>query len=491
MKEETGALLLSFIIIFTLAAILSSSMAYLSQNETYSILPANSIEQSYYLSESGLRFGRMKRDSNKTEYLKTNYEDIPIQIPTVAYSSPDKKDFAGFFSLKFENGKSYQVSNTINIYSIGSVNTQKFIETCRQTNAQYTIKGFSDKDRQLILIDDNGTSFLQTSIDRKWNLDKTFYSDYIDNKGLVIKSNSDKNWNLASLYWSKNDLLPRFNLWQNLTTKTLSYRFQMRFNIYPLTQRKKDFMVGLSFRIGFDRENFYGISFFKSSGRLINNPPCWLDKDSKNCDGLLGESFRFTGEDELCDLPNSKCLETNIPYLVFWEKNGNKPFELIAFSDLTRLKDKSRIVENLTPLEWGIKEWITLGIHINEEASAGQKLNDIQVYLRKSIEKNKFDIETDFSWTNPELWEQVRFEKIGTTGYIDKKHIRDFRLPSTDFSEPIPSMKEIPDEVGFHALYDNRLDTARKYNIYFYGFDVLCEGSACPDEDSNQTFVQF
>ncbi|MBF0450005.1 MAG: hypothetical protein HQK75_04825 [Candidatus Magnetomorum sp.] len=487
MKDETGALLISFIIIMTLVGILGSSMAFLGQNEIYALKSANSIEQSYYLSESGLRFAMLKRDAMTNEEIKKEYEYEKkiIQMPKKTFSTPELDDVAGFFSLKFNNAE-----RDLMIHSTGQVDTRHFVDARRQTNVKYYSQN-NEFPPPEILFDES--SFLQTSIYRKWNLDKTFSSDLVSVGGvesLQFKSDEGRNWVLASLYWSKNDLLPDLRIWQDVIKKVLEYDLQIKINFYPkYGQRKNDFMAGLSFRIGVDRKNFYGISFFKSSGRNVKNPACWLISDTQNCDGMLGDSFQFNGEDESCDSNPSKCLETNIPYILFWVKLEKEPFELLAFSDLTKLINRGSVLNDRLS-EWEFKPWVTLGLRLEEEESAGQKINDIQIFVQgsNSTSPDSFESKLDWDW-NSGSYEKVRFEKVGPTNFKDKTHIRDRTLPSTDLSKPVTG-KEIPDEIGFHALYDNRIKETYKYDIYFNDFGVKCPGRYCPTP-ADQAFVQF
>jgi len=495
MKKENGALLLSFIFMFTIAAILCSSMAYLSQNETYSLKPVNSIEQSYYLSESGLRFGRFERDNNRLEFndleLKYEHDKYKIEIPRLSDSPDDTapEETVGTISLSFDKPPSSgdDEKKMIIIHSKAELDSHNFVEAIRQTNARYRTGLLDDNEGQAYILWREGLAFLQSSIYKLWHLTSSFQADYSIQEGLQFKSNNSKIWVLASLFWSKNDLLPDLASWQDQSTKELSYNLQLKFNIYPSAQTDIDFMTGLSFRIGMDRENFYGISFFKSSGRSVNNPPCWLDPEAINCDALLGDSFQFNGENDLCDFPNTKCLDSNTPYLIFWIKNKGEPFELIAFSDLTTLKYRNRIISKNSS-KWNFKPWITLGIHVQEQEYAGQKLNDIQVFVKKSSDSSDdIDTDIDYNWNDELFWEQIEFEKLDNPNYLDKKHIRDIRLPSTDLSKEPPSGKEYPDEIGFHALYDNRLKESQKYDIYFYGFIA----KETFDDDDTQEFVQY
>jgi len=498
-KNEKGALLISFIIIMALIGILSSSVAYLAQNETYALKLSNSIEQSYYLAESGLRFVmlKIKHEEMDLHRLIKEFEknEAKVYIPQKAYRKQVSEDLAGHFTLKFDDNSEEVIRNKIKIHSTGIADTKNFVESKRQINARY-LPG-DEVEIDMKLEDFNNTG--EQDDNKKWNLTKEFYPlkksiEGSDIEAIKFESDQRKNWVLASLNWARHKTLPDLRIWQDMVLKTLNYRLQIKINFYPKNnnendQYQKDFMAGLSFRIGKNRKNYYGVSFFKSSGRLNNNYPCWLEKEPEDCDGQLGESFRFEGEDELCDTDNSiRCLKANIPYIVFWIKRNNEPIKLIAFSDLTKLARKTEIIKKGKSGEWEFLPWLTIQLDLKEEEVAGQKINNIEVFVKGPglVSLDSRDIDFSWDWAGDSI--QIRFTKAEGVQYSNPYKIQDRSLPSPN----LYYMYEIaPDEMGLHALYDNRIYGKNKYNIYFFPkFLLKCEGSACPRNDG-QEFVQF
>jgi len=488
MKNESGAMLIMFIIFIAIIGILGSSMAYLTKNVTYALKATNSIDQSYYLAESGLRYAIMQiQDEVDFKKLKEKFEDNDhvVHIP----KSPDEGN-AGNFTLKF-----YQPSGDrdIFIHSIAHVYPKSVVEARRQVNAKYN----RSTDHRVFEFETDDFDQDQTS--REWNLNETFYAKTEtanDVFALQLISTSQKCWVLASLNWGHNNALVDLRQWQNATTKVLSYKTQLKFTFYPWSgQYKKDFMAGLNFRVYNSQKNyrkrtdFYGISFFKSSGREQSEPPCWIESDSPDCDQELGYSFLFHDEDEICRMDSkSKCLDRGAPYVIFWIKKKNRPIELLAFSDLRDLpqSEKEKCIESLgfnnwlQDYEWGFKKWLTLGLHLREEESAGQKINEIQVYLRpnsSNVSDVNSNIEWEPDWNFPVL---LRFQKVKRSDLSSETILRDRTLISADLIMPdqVP-----PDEIGFHALYDNRLESLSQYNIYFDDFAVECSGDQCPEEE--------
>ncbi|KPA08958.1 conserved hypothetical protein, secreted [Candidatus Magnetomorum sp. HK-1] len=498
-NNETGALLISIIIIMTLVGILGSSMAYLTQNETYALKLTNSIEQSYYLSESGLRFAMIKRQTMAKDELKEKYEKgkPKIYIPQEVSTRPNEYSLAGYFQLTFDGDDDDDDINARNIrglttiHSVGNVDKNHFLDTRRQTNAQYIPPRTKSEQTEF-----NVEDFDKDKSERKWNLTESFYADSENVDGvdsIKFYSDSQKNWVLASLNWAKNEsLLPDLREWQDVAMKILDYDLQIKINFYPIVKKQelKDFMAGLNFRVGKERKDFYGISFFKSSGRLAKNPPCWLAENSQNCDIILGETFRFESEDDLCNTDNyTKCLKINIPYIVFWVKTENEPFKLIAFSDLTKLPQKERFISKISSDKWMFNKWLTLALRLKEEESAGQKINIIQAFIKgqSSNSSDVFEISFDWEWSNDSSYEEISFIKAEGSGYGNPKVIKDRTLQSANLFE---MEEKAPDELGFHALYDNRVSpTYNKYDIYFDDFGMKCQG-VCPEEPK-QTFVQF
>jgi len=476
MKDNQGALLITFIIFLTLVGILASSIAFLLQNESYAVKSENSVEQSYYLAESGLRYVIMKiKEGKNYNELKDEYEydDRTIHIPKAASRNPQSKDFAGNISLKFNKGE-LQKRGDIYIHSYAQVDTESFVESKRQLNAEY-------EDANNLNIDFEVKHFDQdpnvSDRDRVWNLTDTFYAKItkINNiSSLQLKSDQQWNWVLSSLNWGKNDKLPDLRLYQYVITKVLSYKIQIKINCYPVfSQLGRDFMAGLNFRVindnnyQRDRIAYYGISLFKSAGRNQGNPPCWLVGDSSSdCNQHLGYSFQFEGEDEICQDPREKCLIPNVPYVIFWVKKENKDIELLAYCDLRNTQGGENFIKKLKTLEWGFKDWLNIGAFIKEKESAGQKINEIQIGLRATSDQ------TD--WEFPD---KLRFVKVGHNDPGSSTTLTDRSILSKDLSiiNQIP-----PDEIGFHALYDNRVKSSfYKYDIYFNDFRLDCHGDYC------------
>jgi len=487
MKDNEGALLITFIIFLTLVGILASSIGYLLQNVPYAIKSINSVEQSYYLSESGLRYVLTKiKQGQDYNTLKDAYEygNREIQIPKEVGRNPQTDDFAGSISLKFNKGV-LQKRRDMFIHSHAQVDTESFIETKRQLNAEY-------KDPNDFRIEFEEKHFDQNASDRDriWNLSETFYANIDTIKSipsLQLKSEQQRSWVLASLNWGKNDKLPDLRLYQYIITKVLSYKIQIKINCYPVYgQKSKDFMAGLNFRVmnatnfGRERVAYYGISLFKSAGRKQGNPPCWLVPDSNDCKQHLGESFLFEGEDEICQTDSgTQCLVPNAPYVIFWVKTErNENIELLAFCDLRTINDaEDNLIKKLKPLEWGFKDWLNIGIFLKEKESAGQKINEAQIGLRAT--------DKEINWTFPI---KLRFVKASANDPGSTTTLNDRTLVSKDLS--IVNQTP-PDEIGFHALYDNRIISSfYKYNIYYKDFLLDCHGEYCP-EKSDKLYVQF
>jgi hypothetical protein len=486
MKDNHGALLITFIIFITLVGILASSIAYLLQNESYAIRSENSVEQSYYLSESGLRYVIMKiKEGKNYNELKDTYEydNLTIQIPKVASRTPQSKNIAGNISLKFNKGE-LQKRGDIFIHSYAQVDTESFVESKRQLNAEYEDANNLNIDFEVKHFDQDQNA---SDDDRIWNLTDTFYAkiDSINTiSSLQLKSDQQWNWVLSSLNWGKNDKLPDLRLYQYVITKVLSYKIQIKVNCYPSYKQKgRDFMAGLNFRVindtNYDRDRiaYYGISLFKSAGREQGNPPCWLiDDSSSDCNQHLGDSFQFEGEEDSCQDPKAKCLVPNVPYVIFWVKTERRnKIDLLAYCDLRSTQGADNFIKKLKPLEWGFKEWLNIGAFIKEKESAGQKINEVQIGLRATNEETNWDFPL-----------KLRFVKVGHNdpGSSTNK-LSDRSILSKDLSiiNQIP-----PDEIGFHALYDNRIKSSfYKYDIYFNDFRLDCHGEYCTQKSEKLT----
>jgi hypothetical protein len=125
---------------------------------------------------------------------------------------------------------------------------------------------------------------------------------------------------------------------------------------------------------------------------------------------------------------------------------------------------------------YGFKDWLNIGLFLKEKESAGQKINEAQIGLRATNEKN---------WTFPL---KLRFAKVSQNDPGSTTTFSDRTLVSRDLS--IVNQTP-PDEIGFHALYDNRIISSYyKYNIYFRDFLLDCHGEYCP-EKSTKLYVQF
>jgi len=487
MKNNQGALIITFIVFFTMVGILASSLAYFLQNVPYAIKSVNSVEQSYYLAESGLRYVLMKiKEGNDYNELKDKYEygERVIHIPKTAARHIQRDSLVGNFSLKFNKGE-LQKRRDMFIHSYAMVDTDTFVESKRQLNAEYD-------DPNDFNIDFSEDHFDQDASDRDriWNLTDSFSAkigSVSSIPSLLLKSNQQQNWVLASLNWGKNDKLPDLRLYQYVITKVLSYKIQIKINCYPVYgQKGRDFMAGLNFRVmnstrsgrKDERIEYYGISLFKSAGRQQGNPPCWLIPDSNDCRQHLGESFLFEGEDGICqEDPSARCLKPNMPYVIFWVKTLNSDnIELLAYSHLRDLQDADSYTENLKGYGYGFKDWLNIGLFLKEKESAGQKINEAQIGLRATNEKN---------WTFPL---KLRFAKVSQNDPGSTTTFSDRTLVSRDLS--IVNQTP-PDEIGFHALYDNRIISSYyKYNIYFRDFLLDCHGEYCP-EKSTKLYVQF
>lgn len=481
MKDNQGAILITFIIFFTIAGILASSIAYMLQNIPTSLKSVNSVEQSYYLSESGLRYISMKiKDGKDYSELKAYYENDhrTIHIPLKALNYSQTKDLVGHVSWRFRRAPFHQRRRDMFIHSNAQVDLEHFVTSKRQLNAEYN-------DPNDYSIDFEKDHFDQDAddTDRLWNLTDSFYANIHSKYSLQLKSNQQKNWCLASLNWGKNEnKLPDLRLYQYSITKVLSYKIQIKLNPYPGRQKRKDFMTGLNFRVmnsivSYNRERieYYGVSLFKSKGRQQGNPPCWLTSDSNDCIQHLGNSFCFEGEEnEECTSDPERYLKPNTPYVIFWVKEEHKDIELIAYCNLALLANSNEYVEKLNnSIEWGFKDWLNMGIFLKEKESAGQKLNDIQIGLRAEDKKD---------WDFPLL----------TFLRIDKSDLPVTTLSDrTLVSRDLYNLNEIPpDEIGFHALYDNRILTSSKYDIFFKEFLLDCHGDYC-HEKSESLYVQF
>ncbi|ETR74538.1 MAG: hypothetical protein OMM_00123 [Candidatus Magnetoglobus multicellularis str. Araruama] len=447
---------------FSFVGLISSSIAYLLQNIPYTANAFNSSEQSYYLAESGLRYAIMKIQQ------ETDVKDLQhceIRLP----QKPGNK-MAGNILLKFdEQGRSVKF-----IESFAQVDQHSFAPSLRSVNAEYDKSIYMDN---IMKKDD----FDQDDGDRKWIISNSFKADSFNISpvlALKFKSNRRRNWMLASLNWANNKHLQDLRLWQFPITKVLSYKLQVKVNCYPGDgQEGKDFMAGLNFRvmnsnqIKNKRIAYYGVSLFKSAGRKQGNPPCWLIPDSTGCGIHLNDSFRFEGEDPEC-LTGGKCLKPNTPYIIFWIKSDeDEDIELLAYSNLRHAKNSDELVTNLSGLEWGFKDWLTLAVFLNEKESAGQKINEVQVGIRPN------DGNWELNWEFPE---KLKFEKLRSDDLSSNTVVRDRTLISQDLSQ---SNQILPDEMGFHALYDNRLSSFYEYNIYFNDFYYGCYGNHCPTND--------
>jgi len=484
MKDDRGAILITFIVFFTLAGILASTIAYLLQNVPFAIKSIRSVEQSYYLSESGLRYVLMKINEGKDyDELKNYYEteQRTIYIPQEAARSLQRKNFAGNISLRFSKADFHNRRRDMFIHSTAQVEPDTFVESKRQLNAEY-----NDPNDYKIDFEEEHFNQEADDTDRVWNLTDSFVAkiDEIDDKpSLKLTSDQNKSFALASLNWGKNDKLPDLRLYQFIITKVLSYKIQLKINCYPDNQEGKDFMAGLNFRVmnskySYNRERtaYYGVSLFRSAGRQQGNPPCWLDPDSNDCNQHLGTSFLFKGEDEKCKTHPEMCLAPKIPYIIFWVKTENNDnIELIAYCNLKTLNNSSAYIEKLKSHEWGFKDWLNLGVFLKEKEAAGQKLNEIQIGLRVSDKKD---------WDFPLL----RFVKLDESYPGTAITLIDRTLISRDLYD---ATKTPPDEIGFHALYDNRIfSTFSKYKIYFWDFVLKCHGDYCHD-DAERLYVQF
>jgi len=497
MKDNQGALLITFIIFLTLAGILASSMAYLLLNVPYAAKTINSVEQSYYLSESGLRFALMKiNEGEKYNELKDTYEyeNREILIPKKAALNPQGSSLAGTVSLKFSTGDN-QKRGDMFIHSVALVDNKPFGDQApeehdpndakRQVNAKYTHDNEMDNKFDLEDFDQE-----QPSNARRWNITESFVAELNEIEKLQsvqFKSTLSRNWVLASLNWGKYDGPPDLRLYQNMITKVLSYKIQINVNCYPgigsYSQKGKDFMAGLNFRvlnsrfsIRRERIAYYGVSLFKSAGRQQEDPPCWLVSDSDNCKLYLGDSFVFDKEGESCQYED--CLIPNTPYIIFWIKKENRnDIELLAYCNLRELENADLYTKKLDNDEWGFKGWLNIAVFLEEKELAGQKINEIQVGLGTTSGRSDEDV-----WIFPN---KLRFETMEHRSTVT---LTDRSLVSKDLSNYYQTPP--PDEMGFHAMYDDRITSSiSKYNIYFRHFMLSCHGENC--QGTGERLVQF
>jgi len=507
MKDNKGALLITIIVFLTMAGILGSSIGYFLQNVPYAIKSVNTVEQSYYLAESGLRYAIMEnKDEKDYDELRAIYEygKREVYIPKKAASTP-QTDLAGKFRMEFSRA-SFHNSKGMFIHSYAEIekkarpyskNPLVQASSKRQLNLEYRGKNNFDLEFKLEHFDQN-----KSENKRVWNLTDTFFAANTkklrEKNILQLKSNSQWNWVLASLNWGKSGEVD-LREYQNAITKVLSYMIQININCYPYPnhQKDKDFMAGLNFRVMNDsrykpgRESFreriayYGISLFKSGGKKQGNPPCWLMKDlSESCNQLLGDSFIFQEEGEkACEDPNAECLVPNVPYVIFWIKRENREeIELLAYSDLRNIIDNKGnyvFIKKLKPLDWGFREWLNIGVFLKEIESAGQKINELQVGLRLG-DINNSEKKTD--WTYPSI---LRFVKVSHSDPGSSTILSDRNLLSVD----LRATDNPPDEIGFHALYDNTIPSSKKYNIEFKSFRLDCYGADCTE--TTERITQF
>ena len=460
-QNEKGAILIGLVITIVIVGMLASTMSLMTSNIICALGTAN-LFQAQYVSESGLRYLLKKREGQTDiETFIKEYNQTRLYMPF--NDSNNKYLRAEFYYPKLE--KDERVSRGLIIESradcmhIPSIGAERDMMISDNRTPVLLSAELIDIDAMYIIPKDVLVRLEKMEVGYAFRLCPRPGEDNL----------------LIRLRWIKNEALPDLKYWQDRRTKGLPYNIQVKLSIYRNESYAKHFMVGISFRVNYEHLSSYGISIFKTAGRLSENPPNWVLNE------LDLNSFKFNEKDNPCSNP-SHCLDINTHYVVVWVKEEKKKYKLLAYSPLT-LEELSDDYYNLfEPSDERLKQWVTLALDLDEQYVGGLKKNEIRGEIQGPTDKYGKPI---YPKGDRIRWD--KFIKLKWKNRVEQI-IADRTLTSKDLE------KEQPDEIGLHVFIDNKIcEREGKSNcdvcdIYIDGFVVDCIN--CPSSNT-QSIVQY
>ncbi|CAN2042709.1 hypothetical protein GMMP15_80062 [Candidatus Magnetomoraceae bacterium gMMP-15] len=441
--EQKGALLLGLVITLILVSFLASAIGTLMTGSAYVQAGSNNLLKAYYLAESGDRCAL---------FIKEQFEFKDLKIQEVFQNSKTFNIGSESFTLQSRTRPAQTgMSPETEIVSTGIVKAD-VIGASRMVTYRFL------KDDTMYEDDPPTADGKRLHADTKLVIDKEDEADT-----MILSENTEDNGALISLDWQLGLYnIPDLSKWWD---GTLSYGLQVKIKI---PSGKKHYMVGFSFRLSPESSEIlsddacYGISFFRSTGRLVQDTngnwieditlPDWMHKLNKNF-------FKFDNEED-------GYLEREKPYIILWYKEKDSfeddYYKLMAYRKLEDIPNNANFLRGNN-----LKAWSTLMLEITENRNS--KINYMSGFVQgqEDDENNSvYPRNSIINWENSNFikneWFSLKDETLVSTPYDD----------GTFLTETFGANR--PDEIGIHAFCDSG------DKVFFDDFAMKCIGQNCP-----------
>jgi type II secretory pathway pseudopilin PulG len=421
-KRQKGAILITLIVAIVVIALSGSAMLYFSTTSTYGELFTNRQERAYYVGESGINYALQRYLADETLF-------SPASPAVKTLSNGDQFSVSSEEVSKGSPAEAWLVIKSTGVVGTGWLTTRQLV-TKEMKKALATPPGFPP-----IITDNTGVPLgfdanSNDQLDTTWIVTPGTITDIVD-----TGPSGEPALQFKGVYGSI-DINPTeldlYSAWEN-NGYLSSYFTQVKIKIVSEGNKGLHYLIGLTFR-KVDNNNFYGVSFYRSSG--LNPPgglPYWCTPVFTNIIGTKEGASLNDGQ----------------VYAVLWKSiNGVKT--VLAYALM-----KSAVYGVVTDgTNTRLADWSTILLRINERFDGiGGRINRIKVYVMgPTASATNWNISSykQVTWTWPSTTSEFIDNSITSNGFTASRT-----------------------EIGVHAYYDGNAANDQ----FFKDFSLAVQGT--------------